>query len=64
MAKPLIEKKTKGHGGKREGAGRPKGSIKEEKERVNLPKDLAFWFKHDPAAIEITRKMMRRHCIP
>jgi hypothetical protein len=58
---PLTEQKTKGHGGKRDGAGRPKGSIKEEKERVNLPKDLASWFKHDPEAIEIARKTMRRH---
>lgn len=40
----LMENKTKGHGGKRLGAGRPKGS-KEEKERVYLPKDIAFWIK-------------------
>lgn len=58
---PLTEKKTKGHGGKREGAGRPKGSMKEIKERVNLPTDLASWFKNDPNAIELTRKTMRRH---
>ena len=42
---PLMEKKTKGHGGKRENAGRPKGSKKEEKVRVYLPKDIAFWIK-------------------
>jgi hypothetical protein len=59
---PLTEKKTKGHGGKREGAGRPQGSVKEEKERVSLPKDLASWFKQDPeAAIELTRKTMQKH---
>jgi hypothetical protein len=58
---PLTEKKTKGHGGKREGAGRPKGSLKEEKDRISLPKDLAFWFKHNPEAIELTRKTMRKH---
>lgn len=58
---PLTEKKTKGHGGKREGAGRPIGSVKEEKERVSLPIDLATWFKHDPKAIEMARKTMRKH---
>ncbi len=41
---PLMEKKTKGHGGKREGAGRPKGS-KEERVRVYLPKDIANLLK-------------------
>lgn len=58
---PLTEKKTMGHGGNRDGAGRPKGSVKEEKERISLPKDLAFWFKHNPNAIEITRMTMRKH---
>jgi len=57
---PRTEKKTKGHGGKREGAGRPKGSAKEEKERVSLPKDIAFWFKHDPKAIELARKVIHK----
>lgn len=59
---PLTEKKTKGHGGKREGSGRPKGTIKEPKERISLPQDIVFWFKHDPMAIEISRRAMnRRH---
>jgi hypothetical protein len=58
---PLTEKKTKGHGGKREGAGRPKGSLKEEKDRVSLPKDIAVWFKMYPEAIELTRKTMRKY---
>jgi len=57
---PLTEKKTKGHGGKRQGAGRPRGSVKEKKERVNLPQDLAYWFKQDPKAIELTRKIMQK----
>jgi hypothetical protein len=34
---PSVEKKTKGKGGKREGAGRPKGTQKEKKTRVYLP---------------------------
>jgi hypothetical protein len=58
---PLTEKKTKGHGGKRLGAGRPKGSVKEVKGRVSLPEDLVSWFKNDPKAIELARKTMRKH---
>jgi len=58
---PLTEKKTKGHGGKRNGAGRPKGSAKEIKQRISLPVDLASWFKTNPQAIELARKIMRRH---
>lgn len=57
---PLTEKETKGHGGKRAGAGRPHGTTKEPKERISLPVDLAEWFKLNPAAIEITRKMMHK----
>lgn len=56
----FTEKRTKGHGGKRKGAGRPKGSVKEEKERVVLPRDIAFWFKHDPKAIDLTRNMIKK----
>ena len=55
---PFTEKKTKGHGGLRLGAGRPKGSVKEPKERITLPKDLATWFKNDPEAIDKARKTM------
>lgn len=58
---PLTELYTKGKGGKREGAGRPIGSKKESKMRVYLPNDIAFWFKHDPHAIELARKTMRKH---
>lgn len=58
---PLTEKKTKGHGGKRKGAGRPKGSTKETKQRISLPLDLAKWFKSNPAAIDLARKTMSRH---
>ena len=41
MLSPLMEKKTKGHGGQREGAGRPKGSVKENTVRMSLPKEVA-----------------------
>jgi hypothetical protein len=57
---PLTEKKTKGHGGKRDGAGRPKGSAKEERGRISLPIDVISWFKNDPEAIEMARKTMRQ----
>lgn len=42
---PHKEKITKGHGGKREGAGRPKGSTKEPKIAVYLPENLGKWIK-------------------
>lgn len=57
---PLTEKKTKGHGGKRPGAGRPKGTIKERTIRISLPSDLANWFKVNPAAIDLARKIMHQ----
>ncbi len=57
---PLTEKKTKGHGGKRKGAGRPKGSVKETTQRISLPSDLATWFKNNPQAIDLARKLMYR----
>jgi hypothetical protein len=55
----LVEKKTKGRGGKREGAGRPKGTKKEPTERVSMPKDIAKWFKR-PGAVLIVRKLMEK----
>lgn len=42
---PMMSKKTRGHGGKRVGAGRPKISKEEQKVRVYLPKDIAQWIK-------------------
>lgn len=56
---PLTEKATKGRGGKRKGAGRPKGTKKETKERIYLPKDIARWFHDYPPAIACVRKVMR-----
>lgn len=41
----LNEKKTKGKGGKREGAGRPINPNKEKKVRVYLPLDIANLLK-------------------
>ncbi len=45
---PHIEKATKGHGGKRVGAGRPKGTKKESKSRIYLPTDIVDWVKSNP----------------
>lgn len=42
---PLTERETKGHGGYRPGAGRPKGTTKEHKQRIYVPEDLAEWLK-------------------
>jgi hypothetical protein len=53
---PLMENKTKGHGGNREGAGRAKGS-KEEKVRVYLPKDIAKLLK-EPHVLVYLRGLM------
>jgi hypothetical protein len=56
---PHIEKATKGHGGKREGAGRPKGTKKESKKRIYLPNDVAEWFAH-PGAIPQVRQLIAK----
>ena len=56
---PLTEKKTKGHGGKREGAGRPQGTIKEPVKRISLPIDIATWISQ-PEAIEKVRKFIQK----
>ncbi|HSX10796.1 MAG TPA: hypothetical protein VLF94_03655 [Chlamydiales bacterium] len=45
---PHIEKATKGHGGRRKGAGRPKGTKKELKKRVYIPLDVAEWLTDTP----------------
>src|SRR5205807_7752257 len=42
---PHVERATKGRGGYREGAGRPKGTTKEPKSRTYLPTDIADWLK-------------------
>lgn len=58
---PMVERKTKGRGGKREGAGRPTGSTKEPKTRISLPEDIADWFKKYPSiAQEQVRKIMAK----
>lgn len=51
---PLVEKKTKGRGGIRLGAGRPKGTIKAPTKRTSLPCDIVDWLK-EPSSVEIVR---------
>jgi len=56
---PLIEKKTKGRGGKREGAGRPKGTKKGPTKRISLPKDIADYF-NNPESIPTVRALIAK----
>ena len=50
---PLVEKATRGHGGKRKGAGRPKGTQKPPTRRVSLPTDVADWIERSSAIPQI-----------
>lgn len=54
----IIEKETKGRGGYRLGAGRPKGTHKESKSRVYIPTDIAEWLKIN-SNVEKIRHVMR-----
>jgi len=54
---PLMENKTKGHGGRREGSGRHKGSV-EEKVRIYLPKDIANLLK-EPGVLSYLRGLIQ-----
>ncbi|HEY2811183.1 MAG TPA: hypothetical protein VGJ00_07350 [Rhabdochlamydiaceae bacterium] len=56
---PHIEKATKGHGGKREGAGRPKRTKKEPKKRIDVPSDVVEWLK-TPRAIPQVRQLIAK----
>lgn len=58
---PSVEKRTKGRGGKRKGAGRPKGTKKEPKERIYLPTDIATWVNEHPSkAISSIRQLIAK----
>jgi len=57
---PLVEKKTKGRGGSREGAGRPKGSKGTPTKQIRLPVDIANWLKQ-PAIIPHLREIMQAY---
>ncbi|HSX03908.1 MAG TPA: hypothetical protein VLG76_04180 [Rhabdochlamydiaceae bacterium] len=53
----LTEKATKGKGGKREGAGRPKGTKKVRKKRIYVPEDIADILQR-PEVHSTVREMM------
>lgn len=56
----VNEKKTKGKGGARSGAGRPKGSIKEPTIRRRYPEDIVRWLDQ-PGTIENIRQIMKSY---
>jgi hypothetical protein len=58
---PFVEKKTKGHGGRRPGAGRPKEAKKEVKSRIYLPLELAKWLQ-DPKNLRLAENLRQKHC--
>ena len=57
---PITEKKTKGRGGKREGAGRPIGTTKEPTMRITLPAKIAEWLMY-PGTIDHLRCLMETY---
>ena len=56
---PLVEQETKGHGGRRRGAGRPRGAKKPATKVVRLPADVAGWIER-PSSIPHIREMIAR----
>lgn len=56
-----TEKETKGKGGKREGAGRPFGTKKEQKTRMYLPVDIANFLKTPGALVHLRGIMQACH---
>ena len=53
----INEKKTKGKGGARQGAGRPKGSAKESTKQIRVPSDIAEWLKYPETIIHLRMLM-------
>lgn len=58
---PSMEQRTKGKGGYRPGAGRPKGTTKEAKRRIYLPVDLADWITQQGHMEQVRRMMLRNN---
>lgn len=58
----VNEKETKGRGGFREGAGRPKGatSTSAPMQQIRVPPDIAQWLKQ-PGIISHVQKMLRAY---
>jgi hypothetical protein len=61
---PLVEKATKGRGGARPGAGRPKKEQKTLTKTIRLPTDLygaALWLRQHPEALPEIKKIMKKY---
>jgi hypothetical protein len=61
---PVIERKTKGRGGARPGAGRPKKPIKAINKSMRLPPNIANiagWLRGHPEAIAEVQQVMRKY---
>ena len=56
---PQVEKATRGRGGYRTGAGRPKGTTKEPTARLSLPRDIAEWLKDKSHLTQVRNLMMK-----
>ncbi|WP_373531766.1 hypothetical protein [Vampirovibrio sp.] len=54
---PFVENLIKGRGGKRHGAGRPKGSHKGSKKRVYLPVEVADWLMDETHLAQVRNLM-------
>ena len=61
---PLVEKETKGRGGARPGAGRPKKVEKTVTKTIRFREDLypaALWLRQHPEALPDIEKLMRKY---
>jgi hypothetical protein len=56
----VNEKATRGRGGIRPGAGRPKGTFKEPTKQTRLPSDIVDWLKM-PGVISHIREMIKAY---
>lgn len=56
---PVMEAETRGRGGKRPGAGRPKGTKKSSTRVIRLPKDIANWMEK-PGSIPQIRQLIAK----
>jgi hypothetical protein len=58
---PWIEKKTAGRGGRRAGAGRPRGRKTLSTRTIRIAADIAAWLKSDPRHLQQVRDLMTGH---
>lgn len=60
----VAERQTKGRGGVRTGAGRPKKQHPIQTESIRLPRpilEVARWLKHHPDALPEFQQLMQKH---